>query len=638
VVWWVKLIIMVVASYVAAALAPKPPQPKPASLDDLDVPQADEGRAVGMVFGHVFIKAPTLAWFGNLTTEKIKKRTGNIFGHTKTTVGFRYKMGLHFALCRSLDMLYEIIVGERVAWRGPLAASAEDHIGQWELFGGDKKEGGVEGYFDFMLGDAAQGQNAYLLGQLGDPLPAFRGVVSVVFKGGRVTANTPYVKPWWFRCERVYATHNGSPQWYEEKAAVPMVSFTPPASATSMLIEYGNFDVDAVTNSATTADGMKLVAAYDLQTVFDTDVVYLWPAYNGLYLGLSSWGIPAYSGPGTGSMYRTAVVKNDEHTISGFGPGGPYDGYQAAFDAAVASAPYTLTGATRYRFGNVDDPFLDNTGGASWYFETWRDSTTTYNAMNPAHILRECLTDPYMRMNYPESMIDDESFETAADTFHTEGMGLCLFWSNQTTVREFIQTVLDHCGAVYYADPFTGKFVLKAIRGDYDVGALEEFDESSIINVESFERSGPGEVVNEISVQYFDISTGKDAVITVQDLASINSQGAIVAETRQYPGLSHPALAARVAQRDLTASTASLARIKVRFTRKAATIRPGDVIKFSWAKLGLTSLICRVMDVSYGGLNNGEIRAELAEDVFGLPSSSYQEEQPGGWDVLGCIP
>jgi hypothetical protein len=76
VVWWVKLIIMIVASYVAAALAPKPKPPIPASLDELDVPQIEEGRAVGMVFGHVIIKAPTLAWYGDLNTEKIKKKSG----------------------------------------------------------------------------------------------------------------------------------------------------------------------------------------------------------------------------------------------------------------------------------------------------------------------------------------------------------------------------------------------------------------------------------------------------------------------------------------------------------------------------------------------------------------------------------
>ena len=75
-VWWIKLAIMVVASYLASALAPKPPPPKPNSIDDFDVPQAEEGRPVGVVFGRVVIKAPTLAWYGNLSTEKIKKSSG----------------------------------------------------------------------------------------------------------------------------------------------------------------------------------------------------------------------------------------------------------------------------------------------------------------------------------------------------------------------------------------------------------------------------------------------------------------------------------------------------------------------------------------------------------------------------------
>src|SRR5690606_37871371 len=42
----VQLAIMVVAAVVAAALAPKPPQPKPAALADFDVPTAEEGRPI----------------------------------------------------------------------------------------------------------------------------------------------------------------------------------------------------------------------------------------------------------------------------------------------------------------------------------------------------------------------------------------------------------------------------------------------------------------------------------------------------------------------------------------------------------------------------------------------------------------
>ena len=60
----------------SAALAPKPPQPKPAMLEDFQMPQVEEGRPVGMVFGHVIIKGATLAWYGNLSSEKIKKKSG----------------------------------------------------------------------------------------------------------------------------------------------------------------------------------------------------------------------------------------------------------------------------------------------------------------------------------------------------------------------------------------------------------------------------------------------------------------------------------------------------------------------------------------------------------------------------------
>jgi hypothetical protein len=41
----------------------------------------------------------------------------------KVTVGFRYKMGLHFVLARTLDRLDEIICGERVAWTGPVSSN-----------------------------------------------------------------------------------------------------------------------------------------------------------------------------------------------------------------------------------------------------------------------------------------------------------------------------------------------------------------------------------------------------------------------------------------------------------------------------------------------------------------------------------
>lgn len=72
----VQLAILVVASFVSAALAPKPPKPKPASLTDFDVPTAEEGRPIPVVFGTVWVTGPNVIDFGDLSTEAIKTSGG----------------------------------------------------------------------------------------------------------------------------------------------------------------------------------------------------------------------------------------------------------------------------------------------------------------------------------------------------------------------------------------------------------------------------------------------------------------------------------------------------------------------------------------------------------------------------------
>jgi hypothetical protein len=68
--------ILVISAFVSAALAPKPPAPKPASLSDFDVPTAEQGRPIPVVFGTVTITGPNVIWYGNLRTQAIKTKGG----------------------------------------------------------------------------------------------------------------------------------------------------------------------------------------------------------------------------------------------------------------------------------------------------------------------------------------------------------------------------------------------------------------------------------------------------------------------------------------------------------------------------------------------------------------------------------
>lgn len=79
-------------------------------------------------------------------------------GEQEYTVGYWYGLGAHLALCHGpVDAVTEIRVGERVAWSGNVTASQAISIDNPNLFGGEEREGGVQGAVDILMGEAGQG-------------------------------------------------------------------------------------------------------------------------------------------------------------------------------------------------------------------------------------------------------------------------------------------------------------------------------------------------------------------------------------------------------------------------------------------------------------------------------------------------
>lgn len=272
-------------------------------------------------------------------------------------------------------------------------------------------------------------------------------------------------------------------------------------------------------------------------------------------------------------------------------------------------------------------------GGSPWYSaKASIDLGGGLLAMNPAHIVYECLTNTEWGLGYPSGQLDLATFTAAADTFHAEGLGLCMAWQQQDSLLGFIQIVMDHAGAVLVQDRTTGLFRLRAIRGDYTLASLPSFgsEDGNVLEVSRIERATYTEAVNEITVAYVDAATGKDGSVTVQQLAAIQAQGAVVPETRQYPGIPNADLALRTAMRDLRAATSGLARVSMRVNRQAYSILPGDVLRFEWLPAGIAEMAVRVASVDYGSLTDGAMTLECVEDVFSLPATSYVNPQPGG--------
>ena len=389
------------------------------------------------------------------------------------TIGYRYCLGMHMILCHGpVDKLVRIDFDSKSAWTGA-AADQQIFINANDLFGGEEREGGVSGYVDVENGTNTQTQNSYLLGQLGSLVPAFRGVLGVVFRQVYLGLN-PYLKRPAFWAQRIHVRQDGVAQWYDAKSDIGQ-------------------------------------------------------------------------------------------------------------------------------------------------------------DMNPAHIIRECITDPDWGMGYPETEIDDVSFTAAADKLYTEGLGISLLWDKSMEISEFIKEVLQHIEGSLYVDRTTGKFKLKLVRDDYVIGNLLVLDESNIEKINEFKRTALGELVNSVTIDYWDASTGEDNSITVQDIALAAQQQAIVSAKREYPGFTNGTTASKVASRTLKALSSPLASCTLYANRSASGLNVGDVFVLNWPRYGISQLVMRVANIELGELQKNQIKISAVEDVFATGSAIYAPPPSSGW-------
>ena len=467
---------MIIASYIAAALASKPKVAKPPALTDWEFPVADEGTPQSVWFGDCWSPSWMVLGVGNYRTRPVKVSDG-LGGSQK--IGYRFFFGLHMGLGRGpLDELVEIEVGGRTAWSGAVTANEQSYIDQPNLFGGEKKEGGIQGPLDVMMGEPDQPVNAALAAMNGGITPAFRGVTTL-FYDGLISAMSQYPKPWKIRARRGVKGWDGT-VWYPEKCVV------------------------------------------------------------------------------------------------------------------------------------------DLAGGA-------------IKAMNPAHILMECLTNRDWGRGWGTERLDLASYQAAADQLYSEGFGMCLRWTRQDSLEQFIQVVLDHFGGAQYISRTTGLSTLVLIRGGYDPESLPLFDyKTGLLSIEEETVATGATAPNEIIVTYRDPVTNNDKQLRAKNLGAIQAAGVVFSQSVDYPGIPTRDLAARVAERDLRANL-QIKRYKLRFDRRGYKISPAGLFRISAIDLGIENLVLRAGRVETGSVTDGAITITALEDVYGLPDAVYSEEQTSTW-------
>lgn len=267
------------------------------------------------------------------------------------------------------------------------------------------------------------------------------------------------------------------------------------------------------------------------------------------------------------------------------------------------------------------------TGDAQWY----PSKANIDGAMNPAHIVRECLTDRVWGLGYPASSIDDTRFTALADTLYTEDFGLSIAWEGSEPIEDFILRIMEHVDGHLYVHPHTGLWSTVLIRGGIDPETLFTVDPSVILEMISFERVGFGDRVNDLTVIYHDRDTDQDTPVRIKDTGAIAVQQRIVSQTKSYPGIDNKDLALRVAQRDLKVLSAGLANARIIVDRQGWEGVPGTPFKLTWPKYGIQDVVFRVANISTGTMEDGRLQVDIVEDYFGLPTGTYVGQEPSAW-------
>lgn len=571
-------------------------------------------------------------------------------------------------------------------------------INQPDAFGGDGREGGIVGAVDVAFGAPDQQPNSYLQSMLGAAIPAFRGVLSFILKQVYV-GNNPYIKPWSFLVQ--HTTHD---DWHVNLSAIRGRIANNTSICVSMdcsgSMAWGITDEPPPPGSPTRLEVVQ-AALHDMLDYISGQVA---SGVTGVNVRLITWASPYnvwFGGQDRRVFSRTdctpakiSEIKDFVDTMYAEGgtnfDQGVYDvasffdsvnprtnlfffltdgeptgenGEQAAARIAdvlnKSTSPYSTAEGTAVDCYGINilhantyhTSFLDNVGtvpviglgsteiteivyGALGFLE--------YSDMNPAHIIRACLTNNQWGMGYTSADIDEDTFYSASSALWNESLGLSMVWDKSTDIESFIQEILRIINGFLYVDPGTGKFVLKLIREDYVVGDLPVFDNTNIIEVERWSRRELGELKNTVVLKYVENNTATRPVgvpgddlaqsVTLHNVGLINQMGGdIVVQEMNFPGISQSPVANKVAARELANLSAQLSSASFTANRQAYNLRPGDPFVFSWPEYGVVSEVMRVSSLDYGNLDDNRIRVNAIQELAGVGEALYATPASSAW-------
>lgn len=529
----------------------------------------------------------------------------------KVTVGYWYQIAYHHGLgVGPIDALLEFRGGDKSAWRGNLTQSGTIRVDAPFLWGGEKDQGGIVGDLDVMFGEATQMPNAYLRSTFGGQQSAWRGLSTIVFKGGKYGAMNPYPQKPSYKIRKIKKGWDNDICWYPEKAALPILAGEQTTINDAVYLDANTSSPDGTGGGYdfTLATGGMLIVRLGSES----------DAWS--YTPSDDYSLSLYPRTWT---HRFGVRNLDTGVVTTHW----LDTYLTAAEARAAHNTESVSieiAAGSHRFFLYDAAVDDNRGYGSYSLRGLFGGS----AMNPAHILYYAITQPDMGRE-PEANINGTSFTAAADWFYARGFGLCTSYDpSAESVEEFQQRICRVAGCSLTRSLIDGQWYIDIANGEYDLESLPVLTDDDILSFEE-QPTLLDNAVNSVSIKYFD-PVKKEAITTapVQSPALISDFGTnhLTIECLEIPT---DTLAARVAQRELLARITPLRGFLLKIARKPYAWRPSTYFRLQAPKRGIADMVCILGEKSCGQLRSGAMTISATQDVYSLPTVTFVEVESG---------
>ena len=240
--------------------------------------------------------------------------------------------------------------------------------------------------------------------------------------------------------------------------------------------------------------------------------------------------------------------------------------------------------------------------------------------MNPAHIIREVLVSPIPEwgMNLSPTLIDEDSFRSAADTLFEEDFGLSFIWDEESSTSNFLDMVCDHINAIIVTERNSQRRKLKLIRDNYNFDSLRVLTYDEVKSLMSYNMTEPVDLYNQVVVNYWDRDRRAKGSITRNNPAMYDVVRVINSKSKSYDGCKRYELAEMLAMRDLKMLSTPLSKIKLQCNRLAFNLELGDVIRVKLEYDVIEDVAYRINQLTYDDEGN-YVTVEAVQDIFGLP-------------------